>query len=72
MKAKVKGDKKFLKKVQAARKAKNAAKKKLFLHAIDVVGEWARRRMQERNGALYYLRHLGFSFDYIEVHGVRV
>ena len=45
MKAKVKGDKKFLKKVQAARKAKNAAKKKLFLHAIDVVDEWARRRV---------------------------
>ena len=72
MKAKVKGDKKFLKKVQAARKAKNAVKKKLFLHAIDVVGEWARRRVQERNDDLYYLRSLGFRFDYLEVHGVRV
>ena len=72
MKAKVKGDKKFLKKVQAARKAKNAAKKKLFLHAIDVVGEWARRRVQERNDALYSLRSLGHRFDYLEVHGVRV
>ena len=58
MKPKGKGDKKFIKKVKAARKAAkvNAAKKKAFFDVINVVGEWARRRVQEQDDDLFYLR----------------